>query len=87
MSEPIGYVAYMEGMALAELFGEDRWRVTVAGKDDPATARNLTEMYRDAYRGPQEGYYGQKILQDAAKMLGGVAVVNPVKPAASEQVY
>lgn len=70
----IGFVSYAGGLVLAELLGENRWRVTVAGQNRPQMERTFAELYADAYAGPQDGHYGQRILNDLAERLRGVAV-------------
>jgi hypothetical protein len=76
MPEPIpekliGWAASPGETIKAELLGLDRWRVTVGGEENPALAFLLTAQYRDAYNGPQDGYYGQLILRDLAEVLRG----------------
>ena len=79
--KPLGFVSFADGIILAELFGVDDWRVTVAGKDSPGMARSLAALYEDSYRGPQDGYYGQLILKDLAKRMGGVDSFDQPRPA------
>jgi hypothetical protein len=76
MSEPIGFVSYANGAILAELLGRDEWRVTVNGVDNPVLARTFAARFADHYKGPQDGYYGQLILNELAAIVGGVAVFN-----------
>ncbi len=86
-NKPLGWVTYADGLILAELLAVDRWRVTVAGQENPAMARTLAGLYEDHYKGPQDGHYGQLILNDLAEKTGGVAVFNLPPPSEPGTVY
>ncbi len=87
MRKPIGTATYAGGGIVAELLGVDEWRVTVAGKDDPGMARNLTAIYRDAYGGPSDGYYGQRILRDLAERMGGTYTFRDLPPPDPHEIH
>ncbi len=84
---PVGKVTYAGGGIIAELLGLDEWRVTVEGKDSPAMARSLADLYRDHYQGPQDGYYGQRILNDLAERMNGTAEFYDEEPLDPDVVY
>jgi hypothetical protein len=73
----IGTVTYASGGIVAELFSDRTWHFTIAGKPSPAMARLLAARYLDHYRGPQDGNYGERILQDYAATTNGTLVLRP----------
>ena len=77
--EPIGYVEW-GGTSRAELLGVGRWRVTHDGREDPRAAKVFALHYAgwDAHPRLQ---YGQGILADLAKSMGGTFVFNAPEPA------
>jgi hypothetical protein len=68
---PIGIITYADGSMTATLWGTDEWVVEHHGTIDPILSRWLDIRYRGQYQGPAYGYYGQALLQVAAKDLGG----------------
>jgi hypothetical protein len=71
--QPLGRIA--AAPFTIELWGEDDWRVFVNGERYTPLERSLTIRYRDAYEGPQQGHYGEAILLDLNKHLGGALVL------------
>ncbi len=86
MSEPIGHVTW--GAACrAELLTRDTWRVTIGGVEQPDMARAFGDLYRDAYKGPSDGFYGYGILEDLARLMDGTFVFHQPPKAAPGVVY
>lgn len=75
-SDPIGFVSWGEGDALAELLPDGSWRCTVdAGRTpDPEMAANLRACYGSPAGHPAEGVYGPAILEHLARATGGAWV-------------
>jgi hypothetical protein len=86
MTKSIGSVAYRDGQVVATLNGVDEWSVVVDGKPDAVMARALTARYRDAYRGPSNGHYGQLILNDLAGRTGGTMTIRDFPPAGPDEI-
>jgi hypothetical protein len=80
----IGRVA--AGPLVVELLGVDDWAVWVAGQRMPGMEKSLRVLYEDEYAGPADGHYGQLILKDLAKRLGGVADIEPRPIAAFNEI-
>lgn len=76
-ADPDSLGKVVAGPLVAELLEVDHWHVTINGEDDPVTARLLTAVYLYHYQGPQDGFYGERILQEAAKFLGGTYHYGP----------
>jgi hypothetical protein len=71
----IGRVVWGDTMTTAALFDDGTWEATIDGKPIPIITASLMARFADAYRGPQDGRFGRKILHElAAEMDGTLAL-------------
>jgi hypothetical protein len=96
-AEVVGWVTYRVGARtyVATLSRDRTWSVRSDGPGGPAgehvTAEWLALRYGPdgtrAYRGPSDGPYGAKILDDLAREVGGRADIVPQPPGDPGVVY
>lgn len=86
MSEPIGVVSHSDARYLVTLRGVDDWSVLLDGKPDDDAADILRRYYADTYGGPQDGRYGQWILNDLARRTGGLVKFGDAAPSAPGEI-
>jgi hypothetical protein len=78
----VGYATWSEG-SKAELYQDGTVIVTHGGNVDARSSRNFTKYYRGWDRNPTL-YFGQGILPDIAKLMGGRSVFHlPERPTAT----
>jgi hypothetical protein len=71
----VGRVVWGDEMTTASLYADGSWDVSIDGKPVPAIAASLSSVYADAYRGPQDGPFGWKILTELADRMGGTLIL------------
>ncbi len=71
----VGYVQWGGASLLAELFSDGTWRASLAGKDQPAMAAAIAELYQDFPSGPENGNPARRFLEAYAKRVGGTWVL------------
>lgn len=81
----IGRVTWADGVS-AELFADRRWRVTRGDSEDRWFADSLAAYYEGWDRTPSL-HYGQGILPDLARLMGGTSVFHAPAPDPPEVVH
>lgn len=81
----VGSVTW-DGPTVAELFAGGSWRVTRLGDEDrPDVAANLAGWYAE-WDHTATYHYGQGILPDLARRMGGTHVFHRPPPAGPDEV-